>query len=129
MWPDRYTAMHDSLRMALAVAVPLAIADLKQHEQPLSKWHLERARNFATVLGSRGDVLLFGSKKVGEAAELFTELAASLAVLAFQPGGCTFLGEHWEANDERADPGDSGLRTEHGDEDQPAQLEADSVEG
>jgi hypothetical protein len=76
--------MNSALIITLAVAVPLRIAEL-QAEGGRSREALERARQFADVLATQGDVLQFGGRK-GKAATLFNDLTYVLAVLAYQPG-------------------------------------------
>lgn len=85
------------LAIALSAAVPLRIRAYQEQGGPQES-DRERVRSFARVLGEKGDVLQYGSKKSGEAAELFNRLSDALAVLAFQPGGVVFAGERWEAN-------------------------------
>jgi hypothetical protein len=41
--------------------------------------------------------LMHGGGEVGEAGALFDELVDALAVMAFAPGGISFLGTRWEA--------------------------------
>jgi hypothetical protein len=87
--------MSNHLSIALSAAVPLHIIELKAKGGPDAE-DLKQAQEFSKDLGERGDVLLFGSKKKGEAAGLFNGLAKSLAVLSFCPGGVTLFGNHWE---------------------------------
>jgi hypothetical protein len=62
---------------------------------------LQETRDFAPVLGEKGDVLMFGgSKTKGEVATLFNRLAQALAVMAFAPGGVRFAGDHFKARPE-----------------------------
>jgi hypothetical protein len=69
--------------------VPLHILELR-------RWSPERraaaAADAATTIGSHGDALLFGGR---QCAETFNALALGLALLAHQPGGVAFAGEHW----------------------------------
>lgn len=116
------------IRLALEAGVPIQVAEFRA-AGGLRPWHLKVARRFAEKLACEGDKLMFGSKKRGEVAEMMTELIFAVAIGALQPGGITVCGMHFEEYDERADSGDRGPRVEHGDEDQPAQLQADSVEG
>lgn len=51
---------------------------------------------YAHYLGAHGDDLLYRSKKKGETAKVFNLVAEMLAGLAFQPGGVTFAGAHYE---------------------------------
>jgi hypothetical protein len=91
--------MDNHLSIALATAVPLHILELQAKGGPDAE-DLKQAQEFSKDLGERGDVLLFGSKKKGEAAGLFNGLAKSLAVLSFVPGGVTLFGSHWETKTE-----------------------------
>jgi hypothetical protein len=56
-----------------------------------------RARDFADKLACKGDILQFGGGKKGEVAELFNELARSIAVMSFTPGGVKLFGAHYDA--------------------------------
>jgi hypothetical protein len=82
------------LRTALQAAVPLWIHDVRD-------WTPERrvevAREAAPLLASKGDVLMFGGRR-GEAAEVFNALARAVACCAYQPGGVTVFGDHWETS-------------------------------
>jgi hypothetical protein len=49
------------------------------------------------VAASAGRVSLGPSCGRGQAGALFDELADALAVMAFSPGGISFLGTSWEA--------------------------------
>ena len=57
----------------------------------------QRIEGAAQVIATKGDVLLYGSKREGEAAEVFNVTAKVLAVMAFQPGGVRAFGNHWQA--------------------------------
>ncbi len=82
------------LRITLEAAVPLWIEDLKA--LPMATV-LEIAAHDGQVIAEKGDVLQFGSKRKGEAAEAFNALARGLAALSFSPGGVRFVGQHWES--------------------------------
>jgi hypothetical protein len=56
----------------------------------------QKARELSDILGEKVDILLYGSKKRGEVADLFNRVASAIAVLAFLPGGITIFGQHWE---------------------------------
>jgi hypothetical protein len=73
--------------------------NLKERGGP-SQEDWAKAREFSSVLGERGDVLLFGGGKKGESADLFNRTAAAIAVLSFCPGGVSLFGSHFEANKE-----------------------------
>lgn len=82
----------------LQIAVPLAIAELQSRGGPTDR-DVAEARAFSSELGSRGDILLYGGRR-GEAAALFARLARALAVGAFCPGGVSFVGARWEAEED-----------------------------
>jgi len=86
-------ATRDLLRIALAAAVPLWIAELRLCSV---KHRMERALVCGQHVAEHGDVVQFHGGKKGASAEAFNRLAEGLACLAFQPGGVTFLGDHWE---------------------------------
>lgn len=54
------------------------------------------AAGCAQHIASHGDDLLFRSRP-GASADAFAKLSTGLACLAYQPGGVTFAGMHWEA--------------------------------
>ena len=87
------------LAIALSAAVPLHIMMLQEQGGPL-KEQLASCEEIAHHLGEKGDVLLFGGGKIGEAADVFNAVAQGLAMLAFCPGRVTLFGEHWEAGEE-----------------------------
>lgn len=92
LWPR--TESDDSmrteiLRASLEAAVPIAIHDLRYHMWPDLQ---QLATEASTTIASHGDDLQFGGKKC---ASTFAALARGLAVLAYAPGGVTFLGVHW----------------------------------
>jgi hypothetical protein len=92
------------LQTMLALAVPMRIDELRDQGGP--NWgHLLFAHMFGHEIAHRGDVLMFGGhgsggvmvEGKGSAARLFNHVAKALAIMAFFPGGVTFLGDHWEA--------------------------------
>lgn len=87
---------NEALPIAMATAVPLYIMQLQDKGGPDTK-DMERARVISDKLGERGDVLLHGSEKKGECAEMFNETARAIAVLAFVSGGVNIFGQHFEA--------------------------------
>jgi len=88
--------MQTHLGIALSAAVPLCIQEIDAKGGP-SVDDFSEASQFSQVLGEKGDVLLFGSKKKGEAADLFNRTAKAIAVLSFVPGGVTLFGCHYES--------------------------------
>lgn len=107
--PDKHPQTHADasgpLSDALAAAVPLRIHMLVERGGPTS-WEWSETKEFADVLGEKGDVLLFRGGEKGEAAQLFNRLAKAIAVLSFMPGGISTFGQHYEAyvREEQATP-------------------------
>lgn len=86
--------MNALLTSTLSLAVPLWIEKVRSYSEEV---RLERARECGQVIAEKGDVLQFKSKKKGESAKAFNALAEGLACAAYQPGGITFAGMHFEA--------------------------------
>ena len=80
----------------LQMAVPLYVARLKEKHGPDAS-DMAKASEWSEVMGERGDILLCGGGKKGEAAELFNGLSHAISVLSFMPGGITLFGQHWES--------------------------------
>lgn len=84
------------LRTALAAAVPLRIMEIASGALgTLTEADVERVRGYLPALLEHGDDLLYRGRK-GATAERFNQLTHAIAALAFQPGGVTFLGLHFE---------------------------------
>jgi hypothetical protein len=87
----------DLMLISLRLAVPMHIEEIRG-------WSVEErvrvARLCVDEIGSHGDILQYGSKKRGEAAEVYNALARALAIGAYQPGGIDFAGQHWEVDPE-----------------------------
>lgn len=81
------------IKITLQAAVPMWVEEFKN--RPFAQLH-EIAARAAEVIAEKGDVLQFGSKRKGEAANAFNALARGLAALSFVPGGVTFSGLHFE---------------------------------
>lgn len=98
--------MHDNtlFSIALTAAVPLWVERLKR--QPLAQL-MEQAPAIGQLLAEKGDTLQFGSKKRGEAAHIFNEVAKGMAILSFCPGGVTFQGAHFENEHPDRKPADT----------------------
>jgi hypothetical protein len=81
------------LSVCLQAAVPLWQARLEADGGPTAEtW--DRCRAFVDALiGPGGEDLLFRGKRTRD---LFNDLAYTLAVMSFAPGGVTLLGNHWE---------------------------------
>lgn len=80
----------------LAIAVPMWIEKLKH--KTFEDFEKRREKILESVC-YKGDLLLYGSKKKGETAQLFNDLAEGLAWLALiAKGGVTFGEQHWDAD-------------------------------
>lgn len=95
------------LQLALSAAVPLRIAELAGHgvdgrvnlaAQLSCGQQLIGApcpcRGLADIIAVHSDAIVRGEPG---AAQAFNALARGLALGAYQPGGVTFAGTHWEA--------------------------------
>lgn len=82
------------LAITLAAAVPLRIIELEAKGGPDAA-DREKATEYGAILATKGDILQYGSKKKGEAADLFNGLAHAISVLAFAPGGVEVFGGHY----------------------------------
>jgi hypothetical protein len=89
------TLSESLLKMGLEVSVPLFIDRVRR--EYTEEQRFARARECAQIVASKGDVILHKSKTRGETADAYNALAEGLACAAFQPGGVTFLGMHFEA--------------------------------
>jgi hypothetical protein len=88
------------LGIALSAAVPLRIMELRRMEPAARQLRItEWAALAVDVVASQGDVIQYRSKTKGATANAFNHLALGLAALAWQPGGVTFAGQHWQAID------------------------------
>ena len=84
------------LPLFLEIAVPLAMLDLRARGYPPTDQEIQWARDFAFVLGEKGDTLQFGGKP-GEAGKLAGQLAKAIAIAAtVSPGGMTVFGIKFE---------------------------------
>jgi len=98
---------HDALVPLLELAVPLWIHHWRG-STPFTR--TSRAAYCGEMVGAHGDLLMFRSRPVPArtldggtevdatpgTAELFDRLAEGIALGAFQPGGITMFGHHWE---------------------------------
>lgn len=84
------------LTTMMQTAVPLHVMRLKEKGGP-TKEDMARAQETSDILGERGDILLHGGGKKGEAADQFNRTAHAIAVLAFVPGGVTLFGTTFDA--------------------------------
>lgn len=85
--------MNSILPDTLELAVMLRVPEL--HRQPFADVWAQLAAicgTFPTLLGSKGDLLLYGSKKKGEVADLFNKTAHAVSLMAVAvPGGTTLF--------------------------------------
>lgn len=79
------------LSASLGVAVPMWIDRCRALSE---RERAARSAVCSQYVAENGDSVLF---RTGRTAEAFNRLAEGLALLAFAPGGVTFLGDHWEA--------------------------------
>lgn len=84
------------LPLSLGAAVPLWVHGIYERGGPTSEDWL-RLRQFGYRLATHGDILLFGSSRTGETAEIFNQLAEALALLSFLPAGVSFGHMHFDA--------------------------------
>lgn len=89
---EEYT--RELLKAALSVSVPLLIWEYR--DVPIDEL-LALAPEVSQYIAEHGDMVLYKSKKKGETAKAFNNVARGLAILAHAPGGVKFLGLHFEA--------------------------------
>lgn len=88
--------MENNLGSMLQLAVPLYVERLKEKGGPDTE-DFKESQELSSVLGERGDILLFGGGKKGECADMFNKTAKAIAVLSFVPGGISLFGSHFES--------------------------------
>jgi len=87
----------DLLEPTLMIAVPLWVEKIIREQWSLGMvW--ETGKKLADVVATKSDAVLYKSKKKGETAEAFNNLALGLACLSFAPGGVKFMGLHFETS-------------------------------
>ena len=102
------------LHATLQVAVPMTMWKLQEGNRDDWWESLERGREeWLDLICSKGDNLLYKSKKKGLTAQVFNALAKVVAHLAFVPGGVTFMGDHYEGSF-REDQEEIGSQVEAG---------------
>jgi hypothetical protein len=84
------------LKLHIATVVPFLIYDLALQGGPSDLDIARLRKDYVDIIASKGDCILYRVK--GETAKAVTVLCESLAILAFCPGGITFLGMHFEAH-------------------------------
>lgn len=81
------------------------LTGLLQLAVPMHVWQLQKltpeevasvAKDAAPLIAFKGDILLYGGGRKGEAAEVFNATARGIAALSLLPGGVTLFGIHWE---------------------------------
>lgn len=86
--------LSDSLEVAILLEVP------KLHKQSLDDLYEEFEsikEEVVELLTSKGDILMYGSKKKGEVANIFKEVAHGVALMAvIVPGGVEVFGQRFE---------------------------------
>lgn len=97
------------LEIMLDLAVPMWIRQL-QHLTPEQR--MARARECATVVAEKGDVILYRSSKKGDTANAFNHLAEGIALATYQPGGVTVFGRHWCVNHDECITAEKQTNTE-----------------
>ena len=114
---ERAMLQRRGLRMFLEAFVPPIMMELAAQGGP-DELDRQRARQFGAVLASHGDALLFPTKAKAATTdlpanpgtqEMAGQLARYLAVMAFSPGGVTFVADeplHFEI---KIDPNDDEL--------------------
>ncbi len=85
------------LSPALDAAVHLYLLEFQQHGG-ITNGDVVRVQSYLEDLTVHGDDLYFRSKKWGETAKRFDQVAEIIAVLSFSPGGLTIFGLHFEAH-------------------------------
>jgi len=90
--PAEVSAKNPALGL-LTVAVPMWIDQIRA-EHLTDDQRIARAKRCGDHIAHHGDAILYRDKKTPQA---FNALAEGLALAAFQPGGVSFAGMHWEA--------------------------------
>lgn len=87
--------MSDALLSAsLGAAVPLWVDQIVREGWDDARMRQEAAE-CATVVASKGDVIMFRSSRRGETAAAFNALAKGVALLSFQVGGVVCFGTRY----------------------------------
>lgn len=89
LWIDQVRALSAEDRQRRGVELSRIISLGEKHDE-IRGQHGAGPALFAVGERARGN-------NVGGPAAVFNALAEGLALAAFQPGGVTYLGQHWEA--------------------------------
>lgn len=92
-----YEPMLMLLAPALRATVPLYMSPLERRGGILDT-DIARVRSYLESLTVHGNDLYYRSRKWGETAERFDQVAEIIAVLSFSSGGITVFGVHFEAH-------------------------------
>jgi hypothetical protein len=85
------------LAPALGAAVSLYVLKFQQRGG-ITEEDIARVQSYLQDVLVHGNDLYHRSKKVGETAKRFDQVAEMIAVLSFAPGGITVFGLHFEAH-------------------------------
>ncbi|BCL79547.1 hypothetical protein ccbrp13_20120 [Ktedonobacteria bacterium brp13] len=96
-----YVPMLTLLSSALGAAVPLYILSF-QRRGGITDDDIARVQSYLEDLTAHGDDLYFRSRKRGETAHRFDQVAEIIAVISFSLGGITVFGLHFETRPWRA---------------------------
>lgn len=83
------------LPITLSAAVPLWIEEIKRGR--IVDFNPDE---LSLLICEKGDRLLWGGKKKGEAAHIFNELAKGIAFLSFCPGGVSIFNQTYQTDPE-----------------------------
>ena len=88
---------YEHFKNTLNAAIPFWVAQIKSMTQErFNTRFIELTSKLPSILGAKGDILMYGSEKEGEVSKLFNEVAEAVALMSFFPGGIKIFGGHWE---------------------------------
>lgn len=102
----------DLLAAFLEAAVPLAIMEMSDYTP---EHRMKIGSECSDHIAAHGDIILYKSPRQGESAKAVAMLAKGLAVGAYQPGGITFLGQHWCVNHDECVSAEKAAKEAKGD--------------
>jgi hypothetical protein len=88
------------LAMSLDAAIPLWMVKYWGYSPEERQTEIDELN--ASDFSSRMEYILHEGPKEGDTSKAFNDLARSVALLSFAPGGVTAFGRHWEAGRRRA---------------------------